>query len=211
MRPWVTLALLVALAAPVAAQGARLIRVAVEFREHVEQRRDAVQGSGSVIVTERGRVRSRVGAGVEGTERTVRRSTGLFTLVQDGGESVLTVAIQVPVVQLAIYRDYATGAGHLAHGVTFREVGTSLKVGATLAAANQIRVRLTPRISYVSPDGSGIVEFTEAAADLLVPAGRPVVLAGGRSEIHTMLRQLLGVAAGREARAVTVVLTATVQ
>ena len=78
-------------------------------------------------------------------------------------------------------------------------------------AGNRIRVRLTPRISYVSPDGAGVVEFTEAATELVVPSGRPVVLGGSTSETHTVLRQMLGVARERSAGEATVVLTATAQ
>jgi hypothetical protein len=189
------LLLLAISSASVAAQSPRQIRIAVDFRQSVEQSRDAVQGGGSVIITERGSARPRGGVGAESTEQRVRRSSGIFTLVQDGGESLLTIATQIPIQQVAFYRAYATGGGHLATGVTFRDVGTSLKVQASLVAGDQIRVRLTPRISYVSPDGSGVVEFTEAATELIVPSGRPVMLGGGTSETHAVLRQMLGVAA----------------
>jgi type II secretory pathway component GspD/PulD (secretin) len=95
--------------------------------------------------------------------------------------------------------------------MAFREVGTSLKVQASLVAGNQIRVRLTPRISYVAADGSGAIEFTEAATELVVPSGRPVVLGGSTSETHTVLRQLLGVGRELGVTETTVVLTATAQ
>ncbi len=90
---WLALLMLAISSASVAAQGPRQIRVAVEFRQSVEHSRDAVQGGG----TERGSARPRGGVGAESTERRVRRSSGIFRLVQDGGESVLTVASQIPV------------------------------------------------------------------------------------------------------------------
>ena len=105
-RP-LALLLVVALAASAAAQSPRLIRVSVDFRQTVEQQRG-------------------------GAERTVRRSSGIFTLVQDGGEALLTVGARIPFPQIAFYRDYATGAGHLAAGVAFQDVGTALKVRAAL-------------------------------------------------------------------------------
>jgi Bacterial type II and III secretion system protein len=210
---WLALALVVVLSVPAGAQGSRQIRVAVDFRQTTEQSRDAVQGGGSVITTERGGVRPRAGVGAESTERRIRRSSGIFTLVQDGGESTLTVASQIPVQQIAFYRDYATGTGYVATGVTFRDVGTSLKVQASLVAGSQVRVRLTPRISYVVADGTGagIVEFAEAATELVVPSGRPVVLAGSTTETHAVLRHLLGVSRERAAAESIVILTATVQ
>jgi hypothetical protein len=206
----IVLALLLA-AAPLAAQAPRNIRVAVEFRQAAEQSRDAVQGGGSVIITERGSVRPRAGVGAESAERRLRRSTGIFTLVQDGGESTLTVATQVPYQQVLFYRDYASGSGYVATGVTFRDVGTSLRVRATLLPGNQVRVRLTPSISYFAADGSGAIEFTEAATELVVPSGRPVVLGGGTTETHAVLRQMLGIGRERAASETTVVLTATAQ
>ena len=186
MRLGVAVLLVAALASPAPAQPARPIRVAVDFRQTAEQRRDA---------------------GVT-TERRVQRSTGLFTLVDDGGEALLTVATQVPTAQIAFYRDHATGGGHVAHGVAFQEVGTSLRVQAARVTGNQVRVRLTPRISYVAADGSGAIEFTEAATELVVPSGRPVVLAGGSSRTHAVLRHLLGVAVESGRSDTLVVLTA---
>jgi len=211
MRRLLPLLLLAALATPAAAQEPRQIRVEVKFSQTGEQSREAVQGGGSVIITERGRMRPRAGVGAGSTERRVRRSTGIFTLVQDGGESLLTVATQVPVHQVAFYRDYATGAGYVAGGVAFRDVGTTLKVQAALLPGNQIRVRLTPRISYFVAGGAGAIEFTEAITDLVVPSGRPVVLGGSTSETHTVLRQILGIGGEHGASETTVVLIATAQ
>jgi Bacterial type II and III secretion system protein len=183
------LALAVAPGEPVA-QEPRQIRVEVRFQQASQRGREA---------------------GVA-TERRVQRSSGLFTIVQDGGEALLTVATQVPVQQLAFYRDQATGAGHVASGVTFRDVGTTLRVQAAILPGDRIRVRVTPRISYLAAEGTGAVEFTEAAADLVVPNGRPVVLGGSTSETHSVLRQILGLGIStREVTETTVLLIASVR
>ena len=89
------------LASPVSAQGARTVKVVFEFRQEATASRDAAGASGRVVITERGGVRSSGRAGVESTERRVRQTTGIFTLVQDGGESTLLVASQVPYPQVA--------------------------------------------------------------------------------------------------------------
>jgi hypothetical protein len=212
MRRWAgPLLLAVFVTAPAGAQGLPTIRVAVEFQQTAAQSRDAVQGSGSVIITERGSVRPRGGLGADSTERRIRRSSGIFTLVQDGGEALLTVATQVPAQQVAFYRDYATGAGHVATGVVFRDVGTALRVQASLMPGQRIRVRMTPRISYIAPDGSGAIELVEAATELVVPSGRPIVLAGSTRETHAVMRQILGAGRERGVAETTVTLTATVQ
>ena len=60
-------------------------------------------------------------------------------------EERLDVAIDAAVVhvqpypQIAFYRDYATGAGYVASGVTFRDVGTALKVRASLLPDDRLR------------------------------------------------------------------------
>jgi len=136
LLPLTLLALTVGPGRPVA-QEPRQIRVEVRFQQASQPEREA---------------------GVA-TERRVQRSSGLFTIVQDGGESVLTVATQVPVQQLAFYRDHATKAGHVASGVTFRDVGTTLRVQTAILPGDRIRVRVTPRISYLAAEGTGAVEF----------------------------------------------------
>lgn len=193
------------------AQGDRLVKVAVEFRQAGTQSRDAIQGSGRVVITERGSGRSSGRLGVDSRETRVQQSTGIFTLVKDGGEATLTVATQVPYPQVAFYQDYATGAGYVASGVAFKDVGTSLKVSATILPGNQIRVRLTPMISHFAAGGSGTIEFTEAATELVVPSGRPVVLGGATTQLHEVIRQILGFSERQAGQETLVTLTATIR
>lgn len=193
------------------AQSTRMVRVDVQFQHTGVQSDEGVQGRGGVIVTERGTVRPRGSIGAGSTETRTRQSTGIFTLVQDGGESTLTVATQVPYPQVAFYRDYATGAGHLMRGVVFRDVGTSLKVRANLLPGNQVRVRLTPSISWLSADGSGTIEFTEAATEVIVASGQPLVIGGSTTQTHAVTREILGIGARDGSRTTSVILTATTQ
>ena len=193
------------------AQGERLVKVVVEFRQSGTQSREAVQGSGRVVITEKGSTRSSGQLRADSRETRVQHSTGLFTIVRDGGEAALTVATQVPYPQVAFYRDYATGAGYLATGIAFKDVGTSLKVSATVLPGNQVQVRLTPMISHYSPDGSGTIEFTEASTELVVPSGRPVVLGGATTQLHEVTRQILGFRQRQAGQETTIVLTATIQ
>jgi hypothetical protein len=204
-----TVFLLASLGAMTEAQSGRLVRVDVQFRQVGSQGRDAVGAAGGVVVTERGNVRPRGRAATGSTETKSTRTTGVFTLVQDGGESTLVVASQVPYQQVTYWRDYASGAGHLTAGVVFRDVGTALKVRASILPDNRIRVRLTPSISWLSADGSGTIEFTEAASDVIVPNGQPVVLAGSTTQTNEVTRQLLGITRAQSSGETTVVLTAT--
>ncbi len=143
------------------------------------------------------------------TQSRVTKSTGIFTVVQDGGESLILVAQSVPSPHVVFYRDYATSAGHVATGVAFRDVGTSLRVRAALLPNDQIRVRLTPTISYFAPSGDGIVDFTEATTELVVPNGRSVVIGGTTSQIHQVTRQVLGYLASQSSGETLFILTAT--
>ena len=208
------LALVVVLAAGLpglsAAQSGKQVRVSFDFRQSSTQNRDAVDAGGRVIITDRG-ARSSGGVGVDSTQRRVRASTGIFTIVQDGGESTMLVTSQVPYPQVTFYRDYLTGAGYVATGVQFRDVGTSLKVRAAILPGNQVRVRLTPTISWFSADGSGAIEVNEASTELVVPSGRPVVLGGATTQTHDLTRRILGYRASESSTETTMALTATIR
>jgi hypothetical protein len=186
------------------------VKVLVESRQSGTQNQEAVQGSGSVIIR-RGNVQpsGRVTAGDRQT--TVQRSTGIFTLVQDGGESILSVATTVPHNQVAYYYNYAAGGGYIQRQLIFTDVGTSLRVSASLLPDNQIRVRLTPRISYFSAERSGAIDFTEATTELIVPSGKPVSLGGSTTNMHEITRQILGYRDRSSSSETNLVLTATIQ
>ena len=207
----VAVALLAALPGSTDAQSGRQVRVAFDFRQSSTQSRDAVDASGRVIITDPGGARGSGRVGVDSTQRRVRSSTGIFTIVQDGGESTLLVASQIPYPQVAFYRDYLTGAGYVATGVQFKDVGTSLKVGAAILPGNQVRVRLTPTISWLSADRSGVIEVNEASTELIVPSGRPVVLGGTTTQTHEITRRILGYRASETATETTMALTATIR
>src|SRR5713101_466693 len=144
----------------VSAQGGRQVKVVFEFRQSATQSRDAIEGSGRVVITDRGGTRSSGRVGVDSAQRRTQTSTGIFTLVQDGGESTLLVASQVPYPQVAFYRDYLTGAGYVATGVQFKDVGTSLKVGATIRTHELTRRILGYRASESGTETTMVLTAT---------------------------------------------------
>jgi len=206
----VALSFVVGVAARSEPQSRRQIKVLVESQQSGTQSQEGVQGSGSVIIR-RGNVQpsGRVTAGDRQT--TVQRSTGIFTLVQDGGESILSVATMVPHNQVGYYYNYAAGGGYIQRQMVFTDVGTSLRVSAGILPDNQIRVRLTPRISYFSAERSGAIDFTEATTELIVPSGQPVSLGGSTTNIHEITRQILGYRDRSTSSETNLVLTATIQ
>jgi len=173
------------------AQTRRHIKVVLDTEQTETQHREQVQGSGSVIIR-RGGVNpsGRIVAGARQT--TVQRRNGIFTLVLDGSESMLTVATRVPQHQVAYYQNYALGIGYIQRQINFTDVGTSLRVQATSLSDGQIKLRLTPRISYFSVERPGFIDFAEAATELIVPNGQPVSLGGSTSNVHELTRQILG-------------------
>jgi len=191
-------------------QNRRQIKVLLESQQSGTQSQESLQGSGSVIIRKGNAYPS---GRVTGSDRqtTVQRSTGIFTLVQDGGESILSVATQVPYSQAAYYYNYAAGSGYIQRQIVFTDVGTSLRVNASVLPDNQIRVRLTPRISYFSAERSGAIDFTEATTELIVPSGQPVSLGGSTTNMHEVTRQILGYRDRSSSSETSLVLTATVQ
>ena len=196
--------------APAGAQAPRHIKVLVDSQQQATANQERVQGTGSIIIRRGGAQPSgRVTAGNRRT--TVQRSTGIFTLVQDGGEAILSVATRVPQNQVSFYRDYAGRVGYIDRRITFTEVGTSLRVAASALADSQIRIRLTARISYFSTERSGAIDFTEATTELIVPNGQPVSLGGSTSRIHELTRQVLGYSEHTSSSETELIISATLQ
>ena len=178
------------------AQSNRQVKVVLEFQQQAQGSRQGVQGQGNVIVEQRKsgdpRVRGRGGLAVEDTTTRITRSSGLFTVVQDGGAGSIMMADDVPTPQLAYYYDYATGKGYVAQGVAWQRVGTALAVRPVILPGNQIRVTLTPVISYFTPAGGGTIEVVEAATQLIVPNGGRIQFGGSTGSLHAVTRQVLG-------------------
>ena len=192
------------------AQSRRNIKVVLETRQTGTSNREGVQGSGSVIVR-RGTVHP--SGRIAGTDRqtTVQRSSGIFILVLDGGESILTVATRVPQAEIAYYYNHALGSGAIERRIVFTDVGTSLRVQATMLVDGQIQLRLIPRISYFSVDRPGAVDFTEAATELILPNGQPVSLGGSTTNLHEITRPILGYYNRASSSETGLTVTATVQ
>jgi hypothetical protein len=197
------------------AETTRQVRVVLEFQQQEQGSRQGVQGQGGVIVQQRRsgdpRVRGRGGLAVEDTTTRVTRSSGLFTVVQDGGAGSILVAQDVPTPQLAYYYDYATGKGYVAQGVAWQRVGTALSVRPVILPGNQIRVTLTPVISYFTAAGGGTIEIVEAATQLIVPNGGRMQFAGGTGSLHAITRQVLGYRAEQSSQDTALTVTATIQ
>jgi hypothetical protein len=213
-RGVLTALIALAVAAPVAAQSGRQVKVRLEFKQQTQGGRQGVQGQGGVVVEERrgdARVRGRAGLGVEDTTTRVTRSSGLFTVVQDGGAGSIMVAQDVPSSQMAAYYDYATGKGYVAQGVAWQRVGTALMVRPVILAGNQIRVTLTPVISYFTPGGGGTIEVVEAATDLIVPNGGRLQFGGSSGSLHAITRQVLGYRSQQSSEETALILIATIQ
>jgi hypothetical protein len=172
--------------------------------------REQLQGTGSVIIrTGSVQPSGRVIAGDRQT--TVQRTSGIFTLVLDGGESILTVASRVPQSQISYYYNYAIGVGSIERRIVFNDVGTWLRVGATTLPDGQIKLRLTPRISYFSIERPGAIDFTEAATELIVPNGQSVSLGGSTSNVHEITRQILDYRDRASSSEINLTVTATMQ
>jgi hypothetical protein len=192
------------------AQSRRHIKVVLETHQSDTSNREAVQSSGGVVIR-RGTVAPSGRVNAADRQTTVKRSSGIFTLVLDDRESILTVATRVPQSQIAHYYNYALGGRYIERQITFTDVGTSLRVHATTLPDGQIRLRLTPRISYFSADRPGAIDFTDAATELIVPNGQPVSLGGVTTNLHEITRQILGYQDRAGTGESGLVVTATIQ
>lgn len=191
-------------------QTRRHIKVVLDSQQTENLNRDTVQGSGSVIIR-RGTVNPSGRIIANDRQTTVKRSSGIFTLVLDGSESILTVATRVPQNQIGYYHNYALAIGYIESRIVFNDVGTSLRVNASTLPDGQIKLRLTPRISYFSVERPGAIDFTEAATELIVRNGQPVSLGGSTSSMHELTRQILGYRDRASSNETNLTVTATIQ
>jgi len=201
---------LVESAIPAASQTGRQVKVVLEFQQKGLDSRQGVQGQGGVIVQD-GKARGRGGIAAQDTTTRTTRSDGVFTIVQDGGTSSMMVASEVPYTVLSWFRDYATGQGYAAQATAWQRVGTTLVVRPTILPDGQIRVRLTPQVSYFSPQGDGSIEFNEAATEVIVPNGRAMRIGGSTRGINQVTRQILGYREQQSSSESSFILTATIQ
>ena len=197
-------------AIPAASQTGRQVKVVLEFQQKGLDSRQGVQGQGGVIVQD-GRARGRGGIAAQDTTTRTTRSDGVFTIVQDGGTSSMMVASEVPYTALSWFRDYATGQGYAAQATAWQRVGTTLVVRPTILPDGQIRVRLTPKVSYFSPQGDGSIEFNEAATEVIVPNGRAMRIGGSTRGINQVTREILGYREQQSSSESSFILTATIQ
>jgi hypothetical protein len=203
-----------ALTATAAAQSDRQVKVVLEFKQQAQSSRQGAQGQGGVIVEERSgsmRPRARGGLAVEDTTTRVTRSSGVFTVVQDGGAGSILVAQEVPYQQMAYYYDYAAARGYVTQGVAWQRVGTALAVRPVILPGNQIRVTLTPMISYYTPGGGGAIELVEAATEVIVGNGRRLQIGGSAGSLHAVTRQVLGYGTQQASQETTLSVLATIQ
>jgi hypothetical protein len=192
------------------AQPRRHIKVVLETKQAATSNREIVQGSGGVVIR-RGTVNPSGRIIANDRQTSVQRSSGIFTVVLDGGESILTVATRVPQSQSSYFYNYALGGGYIEQRIVFNDVGTSLRVNAATQADGQIKLRLTPRISYFSTERPGAIDFTEAATELIVPNGQAVSLGGSTTKVHELTRQILGYRDRASSDEISLVVTATLQ
>jgi hypothetical protein len=203
-------AVLLAAALPAGGQTGRHVKVALEFQQQGQEARQGAQGRGGVVIQD-GKARGRGGLAVEDTTTRTTRTSGVFTVVQDGGTASMMLASEVPYSVVAWFRDYATGQGYVAQGTAWQRVGTTLVVNPTILANGQIRVRLIPQVSYFTADGGGSVEFNEAATEVIVPNGRAMRIGGGTRGVNQVTRQILGYREQQSSSESSFILTATIQ
>lgn len=195
---------------PASAQSGRHIQVLLSTQQSESIDRDGVQTSGGVVIR-RGTVQPSGRVSASERQTTVQRTSGVFTLVLDGSESILTVATRVPQTSVSYYYNRALGLGYVQRQVVFTDVGTSLRVHGAILADGQIKLRLTPRISYFSAERPGAIDFTEAATEIIVPNGQLVSLGGATSNVHEITRQILGYGNRTSSSESELKVTATIQ
>ncbi|MFN8607649.1 MAG: secretin N-terminal domain-containing protein [Vulcanimicrobiota bacterium] len=97
-------------------------------------------------------------------------------LVMSGEKGSVTVGEDIPQVQP--FWTYVNGLGLLPPGVVFQRVTTGFSVEPTVIGQN-IRLRLTPWMSYQSAQGPGRIDFSEGSTSVTMKNGETLTVATG--------------------------------
>ena len=97
-------------------------------------------------------------------------------LVMSGERGSVTVGEDIP--QLQQFWNFANGFGLVPAGVVFQRVSTGFSVEPTVIGQN-IRLRLTPWMSYQSAQGPGRIDFSEGATQITIKNGETLTVANG--------------------------------
>ncbi len=188
----------------------RNVKVVVEFRQQGVSERHAVQGGGGVVA---GRRSSRAGAGVAAGDATTTttRSSGIVVVVRSGETGAMLVAQDVPHVHAAYLFDYAAGRGYVSRELVWQRLGTGLSVRPAPLPGGQIRLTLTPWLSWVTAGGGGRVELAEAATDVVVTPGQRTQIGGVSGGVHMVTRRILGHVEERSDGDTRIFVTATLE
>lgn len=131
----------------------------------------------------------RTGIYGESQWKGTRSSSTFFLLIADGKEGRIAVSEDVPNGQW-FYR-YSLNQGYAPRGSVFRRVSTGFKVSPTILPGNQIRLQITPEISYYTDQGQGRIAFVESRLDVVVLNGQPLTVAANQHETQSVLFHIL--------------------
>ena len=195
---------------PVWAQSGKQVKVVFEFRRSTTQNEAAVDASGRVVITDRGGTRSSGRVAVDNTQRRTQTSTGIFTLVQDGGESMLRhepgpVSADRVLPRLPD-RSWTHRNGRPVHGRRHLAEGRGDDPGRQPGEGPLDADRQLVLGGQVGSD-----RRVEASTKLVVQSGRPVVLGGATTQTHEITRRILGYRAGESGTETMMALTATIR
>lgn len=115
-----------------------------------------------------------VGGGSGAATSTVETQQNL--VVMSGGKGVIHVSRDVLVV--SPYQDFAVRLGLLPPQVFFQSVGTGFEV-EPLVQGGVVRLRITPWMSFLGPNGGRQIAVSEAATTVAVPSGQSVTISSG--------------------------------
>ena len=119
-------------------------------------------------------------------------------------------AVRGAYASASVVTQYALGRNYITPGIVFRNLGTAFVVRPAILPNQRVRVRITPQLSYRSDQDKGTVELVEAATEVVVASGQPMVIGGSETAGEGTRQFLLGYEQVHRTGRVTIVLTAEV-
>ena len=122
--------------------------------------------------------RGRVVGSLQTSQGTSNATSNQYLMVMSGEKGHISIGEQIPYVQP--YWNYVNGLGLLPPGVVFQTVSTGFAVEPTVMGEN-IKLRIIPFISYLSPNGPGQIEIIDAASVVMLRRGETITLTSSQS------------------------------
>jgi len=119
-----------------------------------------------------------------------RQASEYSVQTTSGGTAYILTGKEIP--YRATWRRYCQGDAACPDSVSYQKADSGMEVKAIIVG-DRANVEITPRLSYLEPNGrQGVVRYSAAATQLSVPLGQWVTIGGSDKKSSEVFREIIG-------------------